>query len=237
MNKPHFDSVAQIMTSFPSRRNVLRGLAGAGLGLGFARLPDLVEAKKKHKRKKRRRKNRGRTGPLCTSLGEPCSTPGTQCQERFCLQAPLTIAAIWQKSGANHDTWLFVPPRDGATSPSPQIDYDCNQSNSPCAEAYPFACVSRDAQGPGDEVTTIFERLPGSYEYWMVLEVAPADELTVVLTNRDGRVVRTWSSPAVTSPLNGAWHVFDLDGETGRVRSVDAPLGRLPNPVTNVCPE
>lgn len=152
------------------------------------------------------------------------------------MRAPLTISAIWQ-SARNHDTWLFVPPQDGATGPRPQIDYDCNQTNSPCAAQYPFACVSRDAGGPGDEVTTIFELLPGNYEYWISSQLAPAGELTIDLTDRDGRVVRSWSNPAVTSALINNWHVFDLDGTTGRVTSVDAPPATFPLPVTNVCPE
>jgi hypothetical protein len=229
-----FATLTRSLSRLPSRRHLMRGLAAAVLGCGAERLPDVAASKKK--RKKRRRKNRGRTGPLCTSLGEPCSIPGRQCQERFCLQAPFTIAAIWQSQN-NHDTWLFVPPRDGETRPSPQIDYDCNQTNSPCAQAYPFACVNDDAKGPGDEVTTIYELLPGTYEYWIASDPAPAGELTVILTDRGGRVVRSWTNLAVASRPEGSWHVFDLDGETGRVRSVDAPPGRFPDPVTNVCPE
>ena len=239
----------------PSRRDLLRSLAGLGLALGASRLPEPGEAgkkrqnKNKNKNRKRRKKNgiptsppvvptgpQGPAGPLCTESGEPCSDPGTECQERYCLRAPLTISATWQVAN-NHDTWLFVPPQEGTTGPRPQIDYDCNQTNSPCAAQYPFACVSRDANGPGDEVTTIFEIMPGSYEYWIAATPAPAGELTIALTNGDGRLVRTWSNPAVTSALSGFWHVFDLDGATGRVTSVDAPPAPFPPTVTNVCPE
>jgi hypothetical protein len=130
-----------------------------------------------------------------------------------------------------------VPPKVGAIDPRPQIDYDCNQTNSACQTQYPFACVSDDASGPGDEITTIYDLLPGSYEYWIASDPAPAGELTITLTDRGGRVVRAWSSPEVTSALTGAWHVFDVDGATGRVSSVDAPPVRFPTQVTNVCPE
>ena len=233
MNR-QFATLTRFLTDVPSRRSLLRGLAAAGVGWGVGHLPDTVEAKKK-RRKKRRRKHQN-TGPLCTRNGGACAKLGKKCQSSFCLRAPFTISAIWQ-GDANHDTWLLVPPKDGATGPLPQIDYDCNESNSPCRTQYPFACVSNDESGPGDEITTIYERLPGTYAYWLALDPAPAGELTVVLTARDGRVVRQWSSPAIASRLEGSWHVFDIDGETGRVTSVDAPLGPFPEPHTNVCPE
>jgi hypothetical protein len=248
MAQPSSTDRARSSLVVPFRRDILRGLAGLGIELGSSWLPEPVEARKKRKNKKRKKtKNRippdpqaptgphVPTGPLCTSSGEPCSNPGTNCQEGFCLQAPFTISATWQSTN-NHDTWLFVPPQDGATGPRPQIDYDCNQTKSPCAAQYPFACVSRDASGPGDEVTTIFELLPGRYEYWIASQPAAAGELTVTLTDRNGRLVRAWINPAVTSALNGSWHVFDLDGVAGRVTSVDAPPARFPLPVTNVCP-
>jgi hypothetical protein len=232
-----FVALTRALSGMPSRRHLLRGLAAAGLGLGVGQSGDdaAVGKKRNHKNKKRRKKNRPPTGPLCTGRGEPCTDPGPDCRESFCLRAPFTIAATWQ-SQANHDTWLIVPPKDETTGPSPQIDYDCNQTNSPCAAQYPFACVSNDDQGPGNEITTIYQRLPGRYEYWISSDPAPAGELTITLTDRDGRMVRTWSNPAITSAFINDWHVFDLDGATGRVTSVDAPPGTFPVPHTNVCP-
>lgn len=232
MNDTRFDVLVRDVAGV-SRRALLGGLA-AGLATSTEpRLGGEIEARKR--RKKKRRKPQTSTGPLCTVLGEACTDPGSNCQERFCLQAPFTIAATWQ-SQINHDTWLFVPPQDGTTGPSPQIDYDCNQTRTRCEQAYPFACVNRDASGPGDEVTTIYDLLPGAYEYWIYLGIVPAGDLTVTLTDRGGRVVRSWTSPAVASSLEGFWHVFDVDGTTGRVRSVDAPPARFRTPVTNVCP-
>ncbi len=230
----HFATLTPFLSGAPSRRHLLRGLAAAGIGWGADRLQD--DAASGRRRKKRRKKNQTPVGPLCTGRGEPCSNPGTNCKESFCLRAPFTISAIWQ-SDTNHDTWLFVPPQDETTGPRPQIDYDCNQSNSPCAEQYPFACVSGDDSGPGNEVTTVYELMPGTYEYSIASSLAQAGELTIVLTDREGRVVRTWSNPAITSPTINFWHVFDVDGRTGRVTSVDAPPANFPLPVTNVCPE
>ena len=232
MAQNRFAVTPSAMTRCPSRRRLLGGLAAAGFGWAAGRFPDAAEAKVKKKRRKKHQDAR----PRCTRNGEACVRRANSCRASFCLRAPFTIAAIWQGDN-DHDTWLFVPPKDAGTGPGPQIDYDCNQSNSACQTQYPFACVSNDAKGPGDEITTIYERLPGTYEYWLVLRAAPAGELTVVLRDRDGRVARQWSSPAVAAGQNDSWHVFDVDGETGRVTSVDAPPAAFPVPVTNVCPE
>jgi hypothetical protein len=232
MDHDYFDALARDIVGV-SRRTVFGALGVGVVGLAGYRFATEGEARKR--RKKKRRKTKTPSGPLCTSLGEACAEPGSNCQERFCLQAPFTITATWS-SQTNHDTWLFVPPQDGSTGPSPQIDYDCNPGKTRCAQAYPFACVDRDASGPGNEITTIHDLLPGAYEYWIFLGVAPAGELTVTLTDQGGRAVRSWASPAVTSALEGFWHVFDVDGTPGRVTSVDAPPVRFRTPVTNVCP-
>lgn len=216
-----------------SRRAILSGLAALGFGFRAAWRPDSAAGKTRGKKK--RRKSQG-GAPRCTREGEACRKQSATCRASNCLRAPFTIEASWQ-SQTNHDTWFFVPPQDAGTGPGPQIDYDCNQTNSPCQTQYPFACVHDDARGPGPEITTVYELLPGTYAYWLVLEAAPAAELTVVLKNRDGHKVRTWTSPVSASRENGSWHVFDVDGKTGRVTSVDAPPGAFPSQVTNVCPE
>jgi hypothetical protein len=47
VDQTRFKIVTCSLTSLPSRRNVLRSLASAGLGLGALRLPDAVAAKAK----------------------------------------------------------------------------------------------------------------------------------------------------------------------------------------------
>lgn len=241
MGHDHFDALARDVAGFSRRAAV--GMVVTGLAGITA--PE-IEARKRRKRRKKKTKKRGNpqapggvpqvpTGPLCTETGEACAVAGSTCQAQFCLQAPFTISATWS-SQINHDTWLFVPPQNATTGPSPQIDYDCNPAKSRCAQAYPFACVNRDASGPGDEITTIHGLLPGTYEYWIFLGIAPAGDLKVTLTDGGGRVVRAWSSPAVSSALDGFWHVLDVDGTNGRVVSFDAPPVRFRTPVTNVCP-
>jgi hypothetical protein len=82
MNQNRFDVVTRTISSLPSRRDLLRGLAGAGLGLGIARRPDLVEARKKRKRKQKNRKQKAAVpnafgcidvGALCQNDDQCCS--------------------------------------------------------------------------------------------------------------------------------------------------------------------
>ncbi len=62
------------LASVPSRRDILRGLAGAGLGLGVARLPAVVAAKRQRKKKvKRNAFGCVDVGDLCTRADQCCS--------------------------------------------------------------------------------------------------------------------------------------------------------------------
>jgi hypothetical protein len=64
------------LTSVPSRRDVLRGLVGAGLGLVAARLPDTAEAKKKRKQRPKKSKP-NQYG--CLSVGAACKNAELCC--------------------------------------------------------------------------------------------------------------------------------------------------------------
>jgi hypothetical protein len=79
----HFDAVARLWTVLPSRRDVLRGFAGAGLGLGFARLSGITEAKKKRKHKKRKPKKPTPNEFGCLEVGDACATED-QCCSGIC---------------------------------------------------------------------------------------------------------------------------------------------------------
>jgi hypothetical protein len=230
------DAVARFLSVVPSRRHLLRGLAGAGIGLGVARLPECAEAKEPKKRRKKKHRQNKDAGPLCARNGERCERQGANCHASHCLKAPFTIEAIWE-SDAIHATYFHMPPENGATGPSPYISNDCDQSNSACAEEYPFSCVNGDTQGPGNFIATIHELLPGVYEYWLDLDTpVAAGELAIVLRDAGGRVVREWANPAHAAYPNGTgWRVFDFDGD-GRVRSIDATLNGYYDPATDVCP-
>lgn len=81
MDPNTFDALARAITRLPNRRLVLRGLAGAGIGLVTLRSTDLVDAKKKRKRKKQRQ-----VGPQaipnafgCLDVNQPCSYANECC--------------------------------------------------------------------------------------------------------------------------------------------------------------
>jgi hypothetical protein len=240
VNQNHKGSVTPSLTNIPSRRDILRGLVSLGLGLGLPPVPANTSARKAGKPKPKSRNG------LCARDGSKCRKPGKTCKKRHCPRAPFTIEASWTES-ADHESILFLPPRDETTGPWPEIFSFCNPGNSRCAEQYPFACVDADVYTTGVETTTIYRTLPGAYEYWVELDSRPTNpngEVTVTLKDRGGRVVRRWSRRADPAVSKLGWHVFDVDGRNGRVKSIDAVLTEeplyLPNgahdPYTLVCP-
>jgi hypothetical protein len=78
----HMGAVRRSLTSFPSRRDLLRGLAATGIGLGFARLPSIASARK--------RPRQGNDTPKpkpnkygCLEVGDPCGR-ASQCCSGIC---------------------------------------------------------------------------------------------------------------------------------------------------------
>lgn len=69
------------LTSLPSRRDLLRGLAAAGLSLGMLQLPDAA-AKKKRKRKRKPKKSKPNAFG-CLSVGAICKN-ADQCCAGIC---------------------------------------------------------------------------------------------------------------------------------------------------------
>jgi hypothetical protein len=80
VNQNHATVVPRSLPSIPSRRDVLRGLVGAGLGLSAARLPKVVAAKKK--RRKNRKPRRNAFG--CVNVGKPCRGDDRLCCSGIC---------------------------------------------------------------------------------------------------------------------------------------------------------
>lgn len=234
MDQKHFDILIRSVCGLRSRRTVLGGLVGAGAGWGLARLPELAAAKKKRSPK--------RTNGLCRQNGSRCTKRRKQCRKEYCLRAPFTIEAKWTQT-ADHESYLFVPAQDATSGPFPFIDSVCNPDRMPCAGAFPFACVDHDEQQAGAETTTIHTLLKGTYEYWIELfSTTPADELTIVLKDGAGRVVRQWANPANPADKRVGWHVFNIDGNGGHVTSIDTltdtrPPNAAHDPNTYLCPE
>lgn len=257
MEGRRFDALARIEAEGTTRRGLLRLFSVVSLAGALATAFDEAEAQngagiggggrrrrrgarhdpgddKQNRKGKRKGKDKGKNQKkVKPCLGGPC------------FRAPFTIEAQWTVE-KDHDTYLFVPYETGNTGPSPYISMDCRPDNSNCeTDVYPFACVDQDAWGPGPEVTTIRQFLAGVYEYWIKLAYqSAAGDVTVLLRNADGKVLRQWASPANPSGGNPlGWHVFDIDGATRQITSVDqvaSEAGPLParahESSRNVCP-
>ena len=256
MDSHRIAALTRTMTRLPSRRDVLRGLGAAGIGWGVARLPVTAEAKDASQRELDRNpgvadaatntRQEART-VLCTRNGSPCRTQGDNCRSQFCLNARFTITAKWTED-ADHDAYLFVPRENATTGPSPYIDRFCTPGAQPlCDKLYPFVCHTGDASPSGPEVITVHQLVQGRYEYWIQLwRIAPHAALTIVLKDSDCRAVRKWTAPASQVLQERVWHVFDFNGDTGRVTSIDELLPFEPgifmpdtaySPNTDVCPD
>jgi hypothetical protein len=78
VNQNRFDGLTRSLTSVPSRRDVLRGLAAAVVGVGAARVPGVVAARKTRKPKSPKPNEFG-----CLDVGDRCKTAG-QCCSGIC---------------------------------------------------------------------------------------------------------------------------------------------------------
>jgi hypothetical protein len=95
MNLDRIANVKSTLNTRASRRDVMRGLLGTGLGFAALRLPEAVEAKKRKKRKKRKNVDNGQTCEPGTSIGTVSvpatgavvSTPVLALDQRYRLQA------------------------------------------------------------------------------------------------------------------------------------------------------
>lgn len=83
MNGSRLATLARLTRSAPSRRDILRGLAGAGLGLSVARLGAAVEAKQKRKHKRKERKPTPNAFG-CLDVGQPCRGDDGTCCSGIC---------------------------------------------------------------------------------------------------------------------------------------------------------
>jgi hypothetical protein len=94
MNEIRIAALRQRLFLAPSRRDVLRGFASAGLGLAIIRWQDAAEAKKGHHKK--HKGNKGKRNPKqetpepvfnrfgCLSVGQPCGGDSSLCCSSIC---------------------------------------------------------------------------------------------------------------------------------------------------------
>ena len=145
MDQQHIHAVTHTLRRLPSRRDVLRGLAGAGLGLNGLWLAGGVAAKKKKRRKKRR------AGTVPADTG---TVPAAQCL-RTCDQRICGSDGCGGSCGSCATDQVCVGGRCESSCPSGQkVCRDAcipnNQccSNDDCPAASPTCCggVCVDAQ-------------------------------------------------------------------------------------------
>lgn len=79
MSQNHLRDVTHTLASLPSRRDLLRGLAAAGLGLGIAPWADPIEARKKRKGRKKKVKRPQPNAFGCLEVGDACSSEADCC--------------------------------------------------------------------------------------------------------------------------------------------------------------
>jgi hypothetical protein len=136
MDTNHFDDITKLLTALPSRRDMLRGLVGAGLGLGALRFADTTAAKKKHKRgHKPKRKNKiKQPQPVpnqfgCLEVGQPCRGDSSLCCSGLCDGVPPKKGKPDTRVCAAHDIGTCDQAAEGiCTAADPQQSF-CNQSN------------------------------------------------------------------------------------------------------------
>jgi hypothetical protein len=83
MNQHSIPALARVLTFIPSRRDVLRSLAGAAVGLTVLHAPDTGEAKKNRKHKPRKPKLR-RNEFGCVDVGGNCLGNSANCCSGIC---------------------------------------------------------------------------------------------------------------------------------------------------------
>lgn len=76
MNQHRFPALTRAVTGVPSRRDLVRGLVGAGIGFGAGQLPRRADAKR---RKKPRPNAFG-----CLDVGQPCRGIDERCCSGIC---------------------------------------------------------------------------------------------------------------------------------------------------------
>jgi hypothetical protein len=142
LDKHRFARLRKALLGIPSRRDVLRGLAGVGLGMGAARLPGVVDAKKKRKRKNKRKKKAKANEFGCLEVGEPCKN-ADQCCAGICEG----------KKCRAHDTGTCKQEGPELCVIDPPLALTCND-DATCrcfgTTADSIVCARYDAEGCAD---------------------------------------------------------------------------------------
>jgi hypothetical protein len=125
-----FDALTRSLTGVPSRRLLLRAIAGAGLGLGAWRIPETAAARKK--RRKKRKKHKPQRPPVCVprcAPDKPCGGDGCGGSCGACPPSePSCIDARCQCTGAGS---CPNPPNDAVCKAKVCVNGTCAIVDSP----------------------------------------------------------------------------------------------------------
>jgi hypothetical protein len=132
VDQHHFAVLTRSLTNLPTRRDLLRGLASAGIGLQALRLSDAVEAKKRKKRKKNNKKKKSR--PVvnqygCLDVGQPCGGNSALCCSGICEGTAPKKGKQDTSRCVAHNTSICTPTLNICTTGTEGV---CNQSNLNC---------------------------------------------------------------------------------------------------------
>jgi hypothetical protein len=131
VNQTLFDAMRQAVTRLPSRRNLLRGLAGAGLSLSSLRLPDALEAKSGKQKRARKKKKPKIPRPVfnqfgCLDVGQPCRGDGSLCCSGVCAGKKPTKGKPDRRVCAAHNAGDCSPQRNYCELDNPPVLSLCN---------------------------------------------------------------------------------------------------------------
>ena len=175
MDQHYFDGLSRTLARLPSRRDVLRGLAGAGLGLGALRQPDAIAAKKKGRHKKTRKKHPP-SPPLqpslqlplvfnqygCVEVGQACRGDNSLCCSGICDGAvPANEHEPDNSRCAAHGSGTCHQDREGiCTIPNLALATCNNRSNCGCIRTVAGSnfCAELFSGGPGSSQCAFCQR-------------------------------------------------------------------------------
>lgn len=130
MDERQFTTLANALTSIPSRRHVLTGLAGIGITLGGSWLPECVDAKKRKKKKKKRKKKQPTPTLTPTPQPPPPATPnafGCLSVDVPCASAAECCSNICEGGVCKaHGAGTCIQESGGACSAGDPVAVGCN---------------------------------------------------------------------------------------------------------------
>jgi len=136
VEQQRIEAVTRTLSSLPSRRDVLRGLAAAGLGFSAPRLAETEAAKHKHKKgKKRKHRTPVVTPPEvpplvfnrygCLDVGQPCRGENANCCSGICQGAAPAAGQPDASHCVAHNAGVCTPETDSCEL---GLEVPCNPS-------------------------------------------------------------------------------------------------------------